>query len=52
MCWFIPPRSPMPWLLYINSVLQSSSVYAMWIWYDSGYFVESGLPSIVEKKDG
>lgn len=50
MCWFIPPRSPMPWLLYINSVLQSSSVYALWLWYDSGYFGES-LP-IVAKKDG
>ena len=37
MCWMIPPRSPMPWLLYVFSVLQAVTLYAAWLYYDSGY---------------
>jgi hypothetical protein len=53
MCWAIPPRSPMPWLLYIFSVLQAVTLYMAWLYYDSGYFAAgrvSVLPMENEKR--
>ncbi len=40
MCYIIPPRSLMPWLLYFFSVLQASTLYAVWLYYDSGYMAK------------
>ena len=36
MLWNIPPRTIMPWFLYINSVTQAATIYVLWWYYDSG----------------
>lgn len=53
MCYVIPPKSVMPWLLYINSLLQASTLYFAWFWYDSGYIEKhKGLPiTFADEKD-
>ncbi len=38
MCWVIPPKSPMTWLLYSNSIGQALTLYAAFVWYDTGIF--------------
>ena len=38
MCIVIPPRSKMPWMLYINSVGQAVTLYMSWLVFDSGYW--------------